>query len=352
MLDEVDKIGLDYRGDPSSALLEVLDPEQNFSFVDHFIGLPFDLSRVLFIATANHPDTIPEPLKDRMEMIYLSGYTEEDKIEIANRHLIPKQITENGASDLNLSFKRSAIVEIIRYYTREAGVRSLEREISSVLRKIVREKIEKERYPSSINAVVVDKLLGVRKYNFDLKGEFDEAGIVHGLAWTPYGGEILTIESALMNGKPGLTLTGHLGDVMKESAHTALTFLRSSADRLNLNPEIFLSKEIHIHVPAGAVPKDGPSAGLAIAISLYSLLKNKPVLSDIALTGEMTIKGRVLPVGGIKEKLLAATRSGIKTVIIPDENQKDLIEIPQVILKKLTVKPVKSAIDALDIVFG
>jgi ATP-dependent Lon protease len=352
MLDEVDKIGLDYRGDPSSALLEVLDPEQNFSFVDHFIGLPFDLSRVLFIATANHPDTIPMPLKDRMEMIYLSGYTEEDKIEIAKRHLIPKQIVENGADNLELSFKKSAILEIIRYYTREAGVRSLEREIASVVRKIVREKVEKGRYHQRINASVVNKLLGVRRFNFDLKGEFDEAGIVHGLAWTPYGGEILTIESALMNGKPGLTLTGHLGDVMKESAHTALTFLRSSADRLNINPEVFLSREIHVHVPAGAVPKDGPSAGLAIAISLYSLLKGRPVLSDVALTGEITIKGRVLPVGGIKEKLLAATRSGIKTVIIPEENQKDLIEIPQVILKRLRVMPVKTAMEAIEVIFG
>lgn len=351
MLDEVDKIGLDYRGDPSSALLEVLDPEQNHSFVDHFIGLPFDLSRVLFITTANHPDTIPEPLKDRMEMIFLSGYTEEEKTEIAIRHIIPKQILENGATDLNLRFKKSAIIEIIRYYTREAGVRNLEREISSVIRKIVREKIEKEKYPKSINARIVNELLGVRKFNFDLKGEFSEAGIIHGLAWTPFGGEILTIEAALMNGKPGLTLTGHLGDVMKESAHTALTFLRSNVEKLNMDSDIFTSREIHVHVPAGAVPKDGPSAGLAIAVAIYSLLKNRPVSTDVALTGEITIKGRVLPVGGIKEKLLAATRSGIKTVIIPEENQKDLTEIPSGIIKKITIKPVKSANEVIEYLF-
>ncbi|MCX7957967.1 MAG: endopeptidase La, partial [Deltaproteobacteria bacterium] len=351
MLDEVDKIGLDYRGDPSSALLEVLDPEQNNSFVDHFIGLPFDLSKVLFITTANHPDTIPEPLKDRMEMIYLSGYTEEEKTEIAKRHIIPRQMLENGAERLNIDFRKSAITEIIRYYTREAGVRNLEREISSVIRKIIREKVEKDKYPQIVNGKIANKLLGVRKYNFDLKGEFKEAGIIHGLAWTPFGGEILTIESALMNGKPGLTLTGHLGDVMKESAHTALTFLRSTSDKLGINTETFTTREIHVHVPAGAVPKDGPSAGLAIAVSIYSLLKNKPVSTDVALTGEITIKGRVLPVGGIKEKLLAATRSGIKTVIIPDENQKDLIEIPPAILKKLTVKTVKSANEVIEFLF-
>ncbi len=352
MLDEVDKIGLDYRGDPSSALLEVLDPEQNYSFVDHFIGLPFDLSRVLFITTANHPDTIPEPLKDRMEMIFLSGYTEEEKIEIARRHLIPKQLQENGAAELGIRFMNSAIKEIIRHYTREAGVRNLEREISAVLRKIVREKIENGRFPIVINAGTVERLLGVRKYNFDLKGEFEEAGIIHGLAWTPYGGEILTIESALMNGKPGLTLTGHLGDVMKESAHTALSFLRSNSEKFNIDPQIFLSREIHVHVPAGAVPKDGPSAGLAIAMSLYSLLTNKPVSTDVALTGEITIKGRVLPVGGIKEKLLAATRSGIKTVLIPQDNTKDLSEIPPNLLKKLNIKSVKSASEAISILFG
>lgn len=352
MLDEVDKIGLDYRGDPSSALLEVLDPEQNNSFVDHFIGLPFDLSKVFFITTANHPDTIPEPLKDRMEMIFLSGYTEEEKIEIAKRHIIPRQIMENGANDLDLRFRRSAITEIIRYYTREAGVRNLEREISSIIRKIVRDKIEKDRFPQMVNKKIVNKYLGVKKYNFDLKGEFKEAGIIHGLAWTPFGGEILTIESAIMNGKPGLTLTGHLGDVMKESAHTALTFLRSNSDVLGLNPETFMTKEIHVHVPAGAVPKDGPSAGLAIAISIYSLLKNIPVPTDVALTGEITIKGRVLPVGGIKEKLLAATRSGIRNVIIPEDNQKDLVEIPSAILKKLTIKTAKSAQEVIQYLFN
>lgn len=352
MLDEVDKIGLDYRGDPSSALLEVLDPEQNNTFTDHFIGLPFDLSRVLFITTANHPDTIPEPLKDRMEMIYLSGYTEEEKIEIARRHIIPRQIVENGANDLNLRFSRSSITEIIRYYTREAGVRNLEREIASVIRKIVRIKVERDRYPKRIDQRAVQRLLGVRRYNFDLKGEFNEPGIIHGLAWTPFGGEILTIEAALMNGKPGLTLTGHLGDVMKESAHTALTFIRSTSERLGINTEVFATKEIHVHVPAGAVPKDGPSAGLAITIAIFSLLKNRPVPADVALTGEITIKGRVLPVGGIKEKLLAATRSGIKTVVIPEENQKDLMEIPPVILKKLKVKTVKTASEVIDYLFG
>lgn len=352
MLDEVDKLGSDYRGDPSSALLEVLDPEQNSSFVDHFIGLPFDLSRVLFITTANHPDTIPEPLKDRMEMIFLSGYTEEEKIEIARRHLIPKQIYEHGAGDLNLRFMNSAITRIIRYYTREAGVRNLEREISAILRKIVREKIEKGRYPSVINGQIAERLLGIRKYNFDLKGEFEEAGIIHGLAWTPYGGEIMTIESVLMNGKPGLTLTGHLGEVMKESAHTALSFLRSNSEKFGIDSEIFMKREIHIHVPAGAVPKDGPSAGIAIAMSIYSLLTARPVPTDVALTGEITIKGRVLPVGGIKEKLLAATRSGIKTVIIPYDNNKDLSEIPQNLLKKLTVKAVRSASEAIGILFG
>jgi ATP-dependent Lon protease len=328
MLDEIDKLGMDFRGDPASALLEVLDPEQNNSFQDHYLDVPFDLSRVMFVTTANVLDPIPAPLRDRMEVIELAGYTEHEKLEIARRHLIPKQLRENGLEPANLRFEDDAIVHIIRAYTREAGLRNLEREIGRVCRKVARAITEGRTEPVVCTVAKVGEFLGPEHFFSEVAERTDEPGVAVGLAWTPNGGDILFIESTRMAGKKTLTLTGHLGDVMKESAQAALSWIRSRADRLGLAPDFFENMDIHVHVPAGAIPKDGPSAGVTIATSLASLLTGRPVRPNVAMTGEITLRGKVLPVGGIKEKVLAARRAGIDTVILPQRNQKDLEDVP------------------------
>jgi len=347
MLDELDKLGSDFRGDPSSALLEVLDPEQNFMFSDHYINLPFNLSNVMFIATANQVDTIPGPLLDRMEVIHLSGYTEEEKLEIAKRYLVPRQTKENGITAKDISFTDEAIKALIAGYTREAGLRNLEREIGSVCRKVARKIAEGEKRRFMINAANVNKFLGPPKILREMEMEKNEIGLVTGLAWTPVGGETLHVEATVMNGKGGLTLTGHLGDVMKESVQAALSWIRSRGKELNLRDDLFQSIEIHVHVPAGAIPKDGPSAGITMATALVSALTKTPVRKDIAMTGEITLRGKVLPIGGLKEKILAAIRGGIKRVLIPAQNEKDLADIPKSILKKIDIVMVKEVDEVL-----
>jgi ATP-dependent Lon protease len=335
MLDEIDKIGADFRGDPSSALLEVLDPEQNNSFSDHYIGLPFDLSRVMFITTANMTDPIPGPLKDRMEIIRLSGYTEQEKLGIAKSYLVPRQLTEHGVTDKNISIPDKTLLQVIAQYTREAGVRNLEREIAHLCRKVARKVAEGETGLFTITPQNLHKYLGVPKFLPEVEREKDEIGVVTGLAWTETGGDILYIEATSMRGKGSLTLTGHLGDVMKESAHAALTYVRSRAGILGIQPETFGKTDVHIHVPAGAIPKDGPSAGVTMATALASVFTDAPVRKDLAMTGEVTLRGRVLPIGGLKEKTLAARRAGIKTMIIPKENEKDLDDIPKYLRKDM-----------------
>jgi ATP-dependent Lon protease len=335
MLDEIDKIGADFRGDPSAALLEVLDPEQNNSFSDHYIGMPFDLSRVMFITTANMTDPIPGPLKDRMEIIRLSGYTEQEKLGIAKSYLIPRQLTEHGITEKQISIPDKTILEVIAQYTREAGVRNLEREIGHLCRKVARKVAEGEDGLVTITPQNLHSYLGVPKFMPEVEREQDEVGVVTGLAWTETGGDILYIEATTMRGKGQLTLTGHLGDVMKESAHAALTYVRSRAEKLGIQPEVFAKTDVHIHVPAGAIPKDGPSAGVTMATALASVFTNTPVRKDIAMTGEVTLRGRVMPIGGLKEKTLAARRAGIKTVILPKENEKDLEDLPKYLRKDM-----------------
>jgi len=335
MLDEIDKIGADFRGDPSAALLEVLDPEQNNSFSDHYIGLPFDLSRVMFITTANMTDPIPGPLKDRMEIIRLSGYTEQEKLGIAKSYLIPRQLTEHGITDKQIGIADKTLIEVISQYTREAGVRNLEREIGHLCRKVARKVAEGEDQLYTITPQNLHTYLGVQKFMPEVEREKDEIGVVTGLAWTETGGDILYIEATSMLGKGQLTLTGHLGDVMKESAHAALTYVRSRAEKLGINPDVFAKTDVHIHVPAGAIPKDGPSAGVTMATALASVFTNTPVRKDIAMTGEVTLRGRVMPIGGLKEKTLAARRAGIKTVIVPKENEKDIEDFPKYLRKDM-----------------
>ncbi|MFQ6091160.1 MAG: endopeptidase La [bacterium] len=337
MLDEVDKIGTDFRGDPASALLEVLDPEQNFAFSDHFLEVAFDLSRVMFITTANILDPIPPALRDRMEVLSLPGYTDEEKLQIAKRYLIPKQLEENGLTRKNVTFSPGAIKRIVAEYTREAGLRSLEREIGSICRKIARQIAEGQISSANVRREEIPKYLGPRKFFSEIAGRTDEVGVATGLAWTPAGGEVLFVESTSMRGANRLSLTGHLGDVMKESAQAALSYLRSRAKSLNVPETFFAKHDLHVHVPAGAIPKDGPSAGLAIATSLASLLMGRPVRCDVAMSGEITLRGRVLPVGGIKEKVLAARRAGIKQLILPALNEKDLEKVPEQIRKELTI---------------
>ena len=337
MLDEIDKLGSDFRGDPSSALLEILDPEQNHAFSDHYINLPFNLSNVMFIATANQIDPVPSALRDRMEVIRLSGYTEEEKLEISKRYLVPRQITENGISEDLVSFSDEAIKAIISKYTREAGLRNLEREIGSICRKIARKVAEGKKTRTVITAATIAKYLGPPKYLREMEMESNEIGVATGLAWTPVGGEVLFVEATVMKGKGGLTLTGQLGDVMKESAQAALSFIRSKTGEFGLSDDFFTNLEIHVHVPAGAIPKDGPSAGITMATALVSALTKIAVRRDVAMTGEITLRGRVLPIGGLKEKMLAAIRAGITTIIIPEQNKKDLDEIPNHILKKIKI---------------
>jgi ATP-dependent Lon protease len=335
LLDEVDKMNADFRGDPSSALLEVLDAEQNHAFSDHYIEVPFDLSKVMFITTANVEHNIPRPLLDRMEVIRLPGYTEEEKMKIAELHLIPKQLKEHGLKPRHLQFSDNALRTIIRQYTREAGVRNLEREIASVCRKTAREVVNDKKYKAKVTAANVDAFLGIPRFHFGDKEKDNEVGVATGLAWTEVGGSVLNIEVGILKGKGKITLTGKLGDVMKESAQAGLSFVRSRADELDLADDFHEKHDIHIHVPEGAIPKDGPSAGITMATALLSAVTGRPVRHDVAMTGEITLRGRVLPVGGIKEKVLAAHRVGIKKIIIPTENKKDLEEIPKTVKRKL-----------------
>ena len=353
MLDEIDKVGMDFRGDPAAALLEVLDPEQNHAFVDHYLDLPFDLSSVLFIATANVTQTIPPALLDRMEVIELPGYITEEKVEIAKGYIIPRQKIENGLGDFEIKFWDTALVKIIQGYTREAGVRNLERQIASIMRKIAKEvamdKIKNRKIV--ITPKTVEKYLGPPIYYEEVKARKGEIGVVTGLAWTPSGGEILFVESLKMPGGKNLILTGQLGDVMKESCEAALSLVRARAEKLSIDSKFYEKYDIHIHVPEGAIPKDGPSAGIAIFTSLVSLLKEIPVNPEIAMTGEITLSGRILPVGGIKEKVIAAKRAGIKKVILPEWNEKDLRDIPDHIKKNLKFHFVNNVDQVLDIVF-
>jgi ATP-dependent Lon protease len=338
ILDEIDKLGYDYRGDPSSALLEVLDPEQNSTFSDHYLEVPFDLSKVLFITTANMLHTVPAPLKDRMEIIDFPGYTQEEKLMIAKRHLAPRQMERHGLSEKQVTLDDEAVIAIIDGYTREAGVRNMEREIATVLRGSACKIAEGHKGKIEVTREGLEEYLGPRKYEAELRDRTMNPGVSTGLAWTPTGGEILFIESNLMPGKKGLILTGQLGDVMKESAQAALSYVKSHAAELGIDEKAFKERDIHIHVPAGAIPKDGPSAGVAITTALVSLLKNKPVRNDIAMTGEITLKGKVLPVGGIKEKALGARRAGIDTIFLPKRNEKDISEIPEEIKEKMKFK--------------
>ncbi|MCK4837261.1 MAG: endopeptidase La [Desulfobulbaceae bacterium] len=343
MMDEIDKVGSDYRGDPSAALLEVLDPEQNFEFSDHYLNMPFDLSKVMFITTANMTDTIPGPLLDRMEIIELSGYMLEEKLEIAKRYLLPRQIKENGIDAKAIQIDEETIQRVISHYTREAGLRNLERELGKVCRKVARRIAEGGRKSYKISPRTLDKYLGPTKYTPETEQEkIDQPGLATGLAWTEVGGEILYIEVSVLKGKGSLLMTGQLGDVMKESAQAALTYCRSRAKKLKLADSYFEEIDIHIHVPAGAIPKDGPSAGITMATALYSALSGKKVRQDVAMTGEITLRGRVLPIGGLKEKALAALRAGIKTIIIPAENKKDLVEIPKDLREQLKFIPAKN----------
>ena len=341
LLDEVDKMGQDFRGDPSSALLEVLDPEQNHTFADHYVEVDFDLSDVMFVATSNSLN-IPPPLLDRMEVIRLSGYTEDEKVSIAQRYLLPKQKKNNGLKDGEVDVTETAIRDIIRYYTREAGVRSLEREVSKICRKVVKMLLLKKAEGAvKVDGSNLDTFLGVRKYDFGLAAKENQVGQVTGLAWTEVGGDLLTIEAAVMPGKGNVIRTGSLGDVMKESVEAARSVVRSRSRRLGVKDEAFEKQDIHIHVPEGATPKDGPSAGIAMTTALVSVLTGIPVRADVAMTGEITLRGEVLPIGGLKEKLLAAHRGGIKLVLIPEENVKDLTEIPDNVKNAIEIVPVR-----------
>ncbi|WP_275271261.1 endopeptidase La [Limnobacter sp. P1] len=341
LLDEIDKMGQDFRGDPASALLEVLDPEQNSTFVDHYVEVEYDLSDVMFVATANSLN-IPHALLDRMEVIRLSGYTEDEKVNITQKYLLPKQLKNNGVKDEELSVSEAAIRDVIRFYTREAGVRGLEREMSKICRKVVRQMVlGKNEKKVQVTPKNLDKFLGVRRFNFGMAEKENQVGQVTGLAWTEVGGELLTIETVSMPGKGNVIRTGSLGDVMKESVEAARSVVRARANRLGIRNDAFEKRDIHVHVPEGATPKDGPSAGIAMTTALVSTLTNMPVRSDVAMTGEITLRGEVLGIGGLKEKLLAAHRGGIKTVLIPEENVKDLAEIPANVKNSLEIIPVK-----------
>ena len=340
LLDEIDKMATDFRGDPASALLEVLDPEQNSKFADHYLEVDFDLSDVMFVATANSMN-IPPALLDRMEVIRLAGYTEDEKINIALRYLVPKQIKNNGLQAHEIEISEAAVRDMIRYYSREAGVRNLERDISKVCRKVVKSLLLKtDADKVLISAENLDEFLGVKRFKYGLAEEQDQVGCVTGLAWTEVGGELLTIETAVIPGKGKHSATGKLGDVMKESIEAAMTVVRSRSQSLGIENEMFQNNDIHIHVPEGATPKDGPSAGIGMCTAIISALTKIPVRANVAMTGEITLRGEVLPIGGLKEKLLAAHRGGITTVIIPADNEKDLVEIPENIKQNLEIKPV------------
>ena len=349
MLDEIDKLYSDFRGDPASAMLEVLDPEQNNAFSDHYLEMPFDLSKVMFVTTANYLGSIPPALLDRMEVIEFPGYIEEEKLEIANRYLIPRQIEENGVDGINLQFETEAVRRMIREYTYEAGVRNLEREIGKVCRKVARLKAEGRKFPTTITMEAVEKLLGPQQF-FQSEAELaDEVGVVTSLAWTENGGEIMPVEVAILEGKGGLQMTGQMGEVMQESGHAALTYIKSRAAQLNIDMEVFERMDIHVHMPEGAIPKDGPSAGITMATAIISALTGRPVYRHVGMTGEITLRGRVLPIGGVREKVLAAHRAGLKTVILPEKNLKDLVDLPKTAKAELKILPVKNLDDVLKI---
>jgi ATP-dependent Lon protease len=348
LLDEIDKLGSDFKGDPASAMLEVLDPEQNCTFRDNYLNMNYDLSKIMFIATANVLEQIPGPLRDRMEIINLAGYTQEEKVQISKKYLIPKQMDEHGITDDHIEFHDEGVETVISGYTREAGLRNLERQVGALCRKVAKKIASGHHGKTHIFSQTVEELLGPPVYSREDSNEFDEIGVATGLAWTAAGGEILHIEATKMKGR-GITLTGQLGEVMKESAHAALGFIRSHASELGIDDKFFEENEIHIHLPAGAIPKDGPSAGITLATVITSLLTNSYVSKDIAMTGEITLTGKVLPVGGIKEKALAAMRAGIETIIIPWKNQKDLLEIPAHYRKKINFIPVKNIQEVLSI---
>jgi ATP-dependent Lon protease len=341
MLDEVDKLGVDFRGDPAAALLEVLDPEQNDSFSDHYLDVAFDLSKVMFITTANILFTIPPALLDRMEVLELPGYTEPDKIKIARQFLVPRQLEEHGLTEMKVEIEDSALHGIIRNYTREAGVRNLEREIAGLCRKIARRVAEGEKGPFKMTGDDLHEMLGPIKFRQEVIDQADEVGVATGLAWTEVGGDVLFVEAESFPGKGGLSLTGKLGEVMQESARAAVTYARANSDELGIAADFFETNDLHIHVPAGAIPKDGPSAGVTMAVALVSAATERPVKKDVAMTGEITLRGKVLPVGGIKEKVIAAHRAGVKKVILPEENEKDLEEVPDFVKEDLEFSFVK-----------
>ncbi len=349
MMDEIDKVGMDFRGDPTSALLEVLDPEQNFAFQDHYLEAPFDLSDVMFITTANLLDPIPPALKDRMEVIHFPGYTEDEKLHIARKYLIPKQLTAHGLKPSLLSIADSAVREIVRRYTREAGVRNLERQIATICRQVARKVVEGQTGKTSVAGKAVHDYLGPAKFSFGLAEKRDEVGVSTGLVWTEAGGDVIFIEATKMKGKGNLVLTGQLGDVMRESAQAAVSWIRANASKLGIDPGFLDENDIHIHVPAAAIPKDGPSAGITMATALVSVLTGTRVRREVAMTGEITLRGRVLPIGGLKEKLLAAHRAGIKTVLIPKENERDLELVPPHVLTEMKIVPVERMGDVLEL---
>jgi ATP-dependent Lon protease len=342
MLDEIDKLGMDFRGDPAAALLEVLDPEQNRNFVDHYLDVPFDLSAVMFITTANVLDTIPAPLRDRMEILHLPGYTQEEKMAIARRYLIPRQCTENGISQSDVVIEDEAIETIITRYTQEAGLRNLEREIAAICRKVALRKAEGGTVPVTVSAASLTTFLGPERYTREVLERGGTPGVAIGLAWTPFGGQILFVEATRMPGRGSLTLTGQLGEVMRESVQAALSYVRSRARSLGIDSDFFARSDLHVHVPAGAIPKDGPSAGVTMATAIASLLTGRPARPDTAMTGEITLRGKVLPVGGIKEKLLAARRAGIRRLILPADNEKDLLDVPPEALRDLDTRFVRT----------
>ena len=347
LFDEVDKIGADYKGDPASALLEVLDPEQNKEFTDHFLEVPFDLSKVMFITTANTTETIPGPLLDRMEVIEVSGYTEDDKLKIAQKYLVPKQIRENGLTKDNISFTKTGIRTIIDYYTRESGVRNLEREIGTLCRRVARQYVTGNEEKVTLNAAKVEELLGKKKYHFDIIRNKKEVGVSTGLAWTIVGGVTLFIETTAVPGTGKIVLTGQLGDVMQESAKTGISYIRSVADKLGIDEDFYKDKDLHLHIPEGATPKDGPSAGVTMCVSLISTLTGIPVRKDVAMTGEITLRGKVLPVGGIREKVMAAHRAGIRKVLLPKDNEPDINDIPETVRNEMEFVLLNNVNDAL-----
>jgi ATP-dependent Lon protease len=350
MLDEIDKLGADYRGDPSSALLEVLDPEQNVHFSDHYLNVPFDLSRVMFIATANLLEAVPGPLRDRMEVIRIAGYTPEEKVGIARAFLIPHQVREHGLPEERIRWSDAAVMRLVTDYTREAGVRDLERRVAAICRKTARRAAEGDTSGVVVNRRTLDRLLGPAVYLDEAPSKVGEIGVANGLAWTESGGEVLTIEATLTRGT-GLVLTGQLGDVMKESGHAALTYVRWRGTELGFDEAVFARHEVHVHVPAGAIPKDGPSAGIAMATAIASLAARRAVRADVAMTGEVTLRGRVLPVGGAREKALAALRAGIRCVILPRKNLRDLRDIPADLKRRIRFVPVDHMDDVLEAAF-